>query len=377
MTRNSPRPTDRDHLDGVVVIGGGYAGVTAAQSAQQAGVPTTLIDPTDCHDLTTRLAAVAGGTAPVDDATIPLDRLVERSIRACVTSVDDGAVTLDDGRTVTADAVVMTVGSVSMRPPIDGLQHAPSLRTAEQAVEIRGLIESTSDRLVIVGGGPTGVQLAGAAAAAHPDLAITLIDGNSRLLSEMSDELGEHARRILDERDVEVILECLVDTIDEGGVLLPDGGGRRDGSVVFTGGFEADAKRFGLPVHDDGRIDVGRDLRVVDHDRTFAAGDVAAHIDRNGERLPMSAQIAVQAGHHAGANAARLVQGRQLTDADLQHRGWVMDLGGWQGLATVGPLTLAGPWIDRLPPVLHFGIDAKHLVDVTGFDAWRHLLGRL
>ncbi len=104
--------------------------------------------------------------------------------------------------------------------------------------------------------------------------------------------------------------------------------------------------------------------------RTFAAGDVAAHVASDGSVLPMSAQIAVQAGEAAGANAARVIGGREPREATLSHRGWVLDLSGQRGIAEVAGITLAGPFADLIPPFLHEAIDLKTLFDMAGFNAF-------
>ena len=101
-------------------------------------------------------------------------------------SIVDGAVTLDDGRTFTADAVIVTAGAVPLSPPIEGLDHALPLRTAGDALRLRTEIDAASS-VVIVGGGATGVQLAGAAAATHPNLDVTLVDG--------ADDVARRVRR--------------------------------------------------------------------------------------------------------------------------------------------------------------------------------------
>ena len=117
---------------------------------------------------------------------------------------------------------------------------------------------------------------------------------------------------------------------------------------------------------DTGRATVDDTLLVTGWSSTFAAGDVAHHVASDGEDLPMSAQIAVQAGEAAGENAGRLLGGRELEAAELSHAGWVLDLGGRRGLAEVAGVELAAPFLDLLPPLLHWGIDVKHLVETRG-----------
>ena len=366
--RVSPQPPESSTTDRVLVVGGGYAGVNAAIAVKRRGLDVTIVDPSGHHDFVTRLAAVAGGTAPGGDAALPLDQLIrgvdDDVVVDRVVSVSDGSVQLASGQTLTAAAIVVTAGASSTRPPVDGIEFSFPLRTASDAITLRDEITS-ADSVVIAGGGPTGVQLAGAIAHAHPDVAVTLIDREPTLLPSMSTGLGRNAERILRDRGV-TVLHSAVDAIDERGVELDDGT-RCDGLVVWAAGFEAVGNDLGLDtLRDGGRILVTDELVVMGLERTFAAGDVAAHLDDDGNQLAMSAQIAVQAGSRAGDNAARLVQGEALRTANLRQRGWVLDLGGQRGLAEFGPVTLDRPMLDLVPPLLHWAIDVKHLVEILG-----------
>lgn len=358
--------------EGVLVVGGGYAGLHAVRAAERIGVRASVIDRTGDHDFVTRLAAVAGGTAPADDAGRPLRHFTHDVEVGSLVSVDDGGVELADGRRITADAVVVTAGAVPSRPKIEGLRHAAVLRTAADALALREQIAAAAT-VVIVGGGASGVQLAGAAAQAHPDLAVHLVEAETQLLAGLPAGLGAGAVRILAGRGVEVHLGRGVDRITADGVELD--GRVIEGLVVWAGGFAADAARLGVPTADDGRIRVDRELRIAGMHRTFAAGDIAAHVDRNGDPHAMSAQIAVRAGTHAGRNAARAALGEPVEPVDLQQLGWVLDLGGRRGLAQLGPLVLAGPVADLVPPLLHEAIDLKNLLEIGGAGALRFATG--
>ncbi|MFN7149836.1 MAG: NAD(P)/FAD-dependent oxidoreductase [Microthrixaceae bacterium] len=352
----------------MLVVGGGYAGLHAATAVQRSGAPVTVVDRTGRHDFVTRLAAVAGGTAPVHDASRPLRSFVDSVVLGSVVEIGDGLVTLADGRTLTADAVVVTAGSTPSRPALEGIELAHDLRSAEDAVLLRGSVASARS-LVIIGGGATGVQLAGSAAVAHPSLTIHLVEAASRLLAGMPAAFSAGATRILEGRDVQIHLSSGVERITDDGAVVD--GALLEGLVVWAGGFSALAQRYGLPVSEDGRIVVDEALRVLGTERTFAAGDIASHVDGDGSPLPMSAQIAVQAGTVAGRNAVRSMRGEPVDEAMLRQVGWVLDLGGRRGLAQVGPINLAAPGADLLPPLLHDAIDLKDLVELGGIAALR------
>ena len=364
-----------ERIAGVLIVGAGYAGLHAARGARASGAPVTIVDRDGVHGFTTRLAAVAGGTAGPGDAFAPLDKLCDSVRHERVVAIDDGVVRTEDGSVLAADAVVITAGARPVIPDVTGIELAMSLRTPADALRLREAIES-AEALSIVGGGPTGIQLAGAAAVARPDLTIRVIDREPVFLAGMDRSLGDHALGVLEERGVEVRLERELDAVHTGGLTLSDGT-LLDGLVVWAGGFESVADELGddLPL-DAQRLRVGRDLRVDGWTRTFAAGDVAAHRDRNGELLAMSAQIAVQAGQQAGRNAGRIARGRETEPASFSHRGWVVDLGGGRGVAQLGPISLASPGLDRLAPILHLGIDIKHLLEIGGARALQFAPGR-
>lgn len=364
----TPTESTPEHIEGVLVVGGGYAGLHAASAAQQSGVPATVVDRTGRHDFVTRLAAVAGGTAPIEDASRPLRCFVDRVVVGSVVEITDGSVTLADGRILTADAMVVTAGSAPSRLGLDGIELAHDLRTAEDAVALRALI-ARAGSLVIIGGGPTGVQLAGSAAVAHPSLTIHLVEATPRLLDGMPEAFGSGATRILEDRNVQIRLGSGVERITGDGAVVD--GELVEGLVVWAGGFSALAQQYGAPTSQGGRIVVDEALRVLGSERTFAAGDIAAHLDSSGQPLPMSAQIAVQGGTAAGQNAVRAMRGEPVDAVELRQIGWVLDLGGRRGLAQVGPINLASPGADLIPPLLHDAIDLKDLVEVGGVQALR------
>lgn len=359
-------------IDGVLIVGGGYAGVHAARSVRRLGRAATIVDPTGRHDFVTRLAAVAGGAAPASDASMSLDDHADDVILGAMASVRDGEVDLVDGTTLCADAVVVTAGAVPSTPAIDGIDNAFPLRTEADALALRDRI-AASTAVVIVGGGPTGVQLAGAIAATDPSTSVTVVDGEDRLLVGMGEDLGRDAARILRERNVVVRLGSEVDEIFETGVAVD--GELVEGLPVWAAGFTARADGFGLPVDSSGRVAVDRFLRVEGWQKTFAAGDIALHRSSDGGELAMSAQIAVQAGEVAGRNAVRSLRGDTLDRARLDHRGWVLDLSGNRGLAELGPVALSAPFLDLVPPALHLGIDLKHLLETRGVAGLRNRPG--
>jgi len=382
------------HIAGVLVVGGGYAGLHAARAVEQAGHPVTVLDRDSTHDFVTRLAAVAAGNASASRAAHALDGFQPRTEIGSLSQIGDGTVTLDDGRVLTADAVIVSAGARPTQPPIDGIERALTLRSADDALAIRTALD-TATSLVVIGGGATGVQLAAAVAHRHPNMSVHLVEAGPRLLGPMGAATGAGARRILESRGASVHLDTDVERITPTGVDIgqdsngdtdgdsegeasegeadggPAGGRHIAGLVVWAGGFEARADELGVDVTGDGRILVDDDLRIVGMDKSFAAGDIAAHLDDDGTFLPMSAQIATQAGTAAGRNAACLLAGTAMQQPKLVQRGWVLDLGGRRGLAEFGPIALTVPFADLVPPILHDLIDLKTSFGMGGLQALR------
>lgn len=362
----------------VCIIGAGYAGIHAARTARATGADVVLVEPTGNHDLAPRLAGVAAGRRDVGDAWAPLEDIVDATvIRARATRVDEEGpvVHLDDGRTLTPDTVVVTVGAESSLPPIDGLdaQTATTLKTSADALALREAIPGR-DRLVIVGAGATGVQLAAEAALAHPDLDVHVVEATDEVLGAFDPTLGRRATQILRDRGVTVHLDAAVARAEDDAVVLGNGT-RLEGLVVWATGVAADANTL-LPGARtvDGRLFVDRHLRITG--KVLAAGDVAAHRDLLGRVTAQSAQIALQAGRAAGRNAALIAQHRAPKRATLVDLGWVVDMGG-RGVAQVGPVEVALPLVDLLIPALHEAIDLRHLWQAGGARAvLGHATGR-
>lgn len=364
----------------VVVVGAGYAGAHAARAALDSDAVVTVIDDSGRHDFAPRLAGVAGGSSEVGDAWAFVDTLLDvRLVRGAVTGIDRdrSRVAVGPDVEVAYDALVLTVGAEPVVPPVPGGDAALTLRTADDALAVREALGS-ADSLVVIGGGATGVQLAGEAAAAHPDLTVRIVEQEARLLPGFGLLLGFHAARLLRRRGVRIHLSSRAASVEADGVEL-EGGRRITGLTVWAAGFSASGNRLlpDAPTR-DGRLVVDEHLRVPGPGHVFASGDIAAHRDVLGRPLRMSAQVARQAGRVAGRNAARAARGDQhLSTARLVDWGWVIDLGDGAGVARVGPMPLALPVVDRLVPLLHGAVDVRHLYEVGGIGAvWNHAPGR-
>ncbi len=357
----------------VLIIGGGYAGVAAARSARRGGADVTMVDSGGRHELLPRLATVAGGNGPTGDAWAPLTALLPgvEVVRGRVVEVREDArvADLEDGRVLPFDSAVVTVGSSGTLPAIPGLaDNALTLANAADALAVRSALAGVRS-LVVVGGGPTGVQLAGEAAATHPGLEITLVEADQRLLPAFAPALGRNAERLLRKAGVEVLTGVSLRAVTPDAAELADGS-RLGGLVVWAGGLVPTASvlvpgaaGFG------GRLPVDGAQRVDGSAVLFAAGDAAAQRDPDGELLPASAQVAEKSGRVAGRNAARAARGLAPAAGRVRHRGWVVPVGHRGGVASLLGVRLGFRGSGWLVPLLHAVIDLKHLQAAGGWSA--------
>lgn len=356
----------------IVIVGGGAAGIHAARALRGLDelVTVTLVDPTGTHQFLTRLAAVAGGVAPLSAATEPLAGLLDCQVVAGrAIRVGENTVELAGGGSLFADAVIVTAGAHSTIPPIDGIRNALSLRTAADAWAIRRSAQS-ADAVVVVGGGPTGCQLAGALAAGPFDLFVTLIEREDSLLNGFHPALGVRAREILSGRGVSVWTGRTVEEITADSVRTS--GGVAGGVPIWTGGYRAHADEILDAPTVDGRVVVDACGRVQGLESVFAAGDIAAHPVGDGSFHPMSAQVATKAGRGVAHNALQYLLGNDTSELQLPDLGWVVDLSGGQGVADVFGFPLTMPGIDRLVPLLHDAIDIRNLLQIGALSSlWR------
>jgi NADH:ubiquinone reductase (H+-translocating) len=359
----------------VIVIGGGYAGVMAARTAADHHARVTVIDPDGQHDFLPRLATVAAGVGPETDARASLTSLlhgIDVHVGA-VAAIDPAGrlVKTASGGALSYDGLVVAAGAHTSLPGIPGLDdHAWTLWTADDALRLRTKL-AASERVVVVGAGATGTQLAAEVAAHRPGMGVTLVEAGPRILPSLPRSMAARARAVLHDRGVDVRTGIGLAEVAAHAAVLHDGT-ELPGVVVWAGGSNAPSGGHALlPDADavDGRVVVDRCAQVGGHGPVFAAGDVAVHRGPSGEVLPQTAQVAVRAGALAGANAVRVADGRRPRPSTIRHIGWVVPLGGGQAVAKVGPLVLADPLTSRVAPVLHDVIDLRHLFTVGGLPA--------
>ena len=339
-----------DRWPHVVIIGGGFGGLNAARALARAPVRITLIDRRNHHLFQPLLYQVATAALNPSDIAYPIRSALAsqsnaRVLLAAATSIDVATrtVTLDDGE-LRYDYLILATGAThSYFGKDQWAKLAPGLKSVEDAIEIRRRIfiayeaaERESDpraqeeflTFAVVGGGPTGVELAGAMGeiglqtlakdfrSIDPTrVKVVLFEGADRVLRSYPEKISAAAKRALEKRHVEVRVDTLVTNVDEHGVTVkgPEGEARLGTrTVVWAAGVQASplGASLGAPRDRMGRILVEPDCSIPDHPEVFVVGDLAK-MESDGAEVPGVAQGAIQEGKHVAKIIAAEARGER------------------------------------------------------------------
>lgn len=369
---------DAPHL---VIVGGGFGGLDAARALAGAPVRITLIDRRNYHLFQPLLYQVATASLSPGDIASPIRWVLRHQSNVKVLLVEVR------GIDVAARRIVVGGGHAETAIPYDylivatGAAHAyfghpewasraPGLKTLDDALEIRRRVllafeaaEQETDPIaarrfltfVIVGGGPTGVELAGALAEIarqslrddfrniKPESArIVLIEASRHVLGTFPEPLRQAARRSLERLGVEVRTGSLVTAIDDEGVTIDDECIPAQ-TVLWAAGVAASplARSLGVPVDRAGRVPAERNLTVPGHPEVFVAGDICS-LQQDGAPLPGVAQVAKQQGVHAARNVLRAIRAEPLQPFRYRDYGNMATIGRGSAVADIGPLKMSG-----------------------------------
>ncbi len=395
----------------VVILGGGFGGLYAARMLRKAPVDVVLVDRRNHHLFQPLLYQVATAGLAATDIASPIRKVIGRFpnttvLLADVVGVDTAArdVQLEGSPGLPYDALIVATG---VRHDYFGHpeweRFAPGLKTLEDAMEVRrrtllaferAELEADPERraaaltFVVVGAGPTGVEMAGAIAeVARQTLAgdfkridpskarVVLIEGGPRVLATYTPELSESAGAALRALGVELRLGERVVHVDGDGVRLGSGEALRAGTVVWAAGVAASplGRALGAPVDRIGRVCVAPDLSVPEHPEIFGVGDLIA-LEQDGRPLPGVAQVAIQSGRLAARNALARLAGRPTTAFRYVDKGSLATIGRKKAVAEVGSLRLSGlsAWLLWLFVHILFLIGFKNRVSVFLNWAWAY-----
>jgi NADH:ubiquinone reductase (H+-translocating) len=372
----------------VVIIGGGFGGLSAAQQLNSDRVDVTLIDRRNYHLFQPLLYQVATGSLSAGEIASPLRSVLSRQNNTRVwlgtvvdIDTDSKNVVLADKTIVPYDSLIVAAGSQTTYFGHNEWQEwAPGLKSIEEATTVRHKVlyafevaERLSDpeqrrawlTFVMVGAGPTGVELSGAIAeiarqtlkndfrSINPGEAqVILLDGAPRVLMSFPEDLAEKARRALVKLGVQVKCGAMVKHVDNEGLTI-EADKRTDSiaakTVVWAGGISASplgkiiASRTHAETDKGGRVKVNPDLTIPNHPDIYVIGDLASAMDRNGRPLPGLAQVAMQGGAYAAKAILRKVKGqRELPPFHYFDKGSLAVIGRAAAVADVFGAHLSG-----------------------------------
>jgi NADH dehydrogenase len=395
----------------VVVIGAGFAGLNAAKALSNAPVDVTVVDRKNHHTFQPLLYQVALAVLSPAEIASPVRTVLRR---ASNTEVLLGEVTgFDlqkrlvrlDGLDLPYDYLVVAAGATHAyfgHPEWEAF--APGLKTLEDATEIRRrilLTFETAEReliagrtppplnFVVVGAGPTGVELAGAISdiagrhlmkefrAIDPRRSrIILLEGGPRVLPAYPEDLSASAERQLKEMGVEVRTNALVTNIEPG--LVSIGNEKIPASVILWGaGVSASplGRMLGVPTDKAGRVIVQPDLSLPGHPEVFVTGDLASARRHNGQPVPGVAPAAIQMGKFAARQIKRTVAGKPREKFEYLDKGSLATIGRSRAVADLGKLHISGyfAWLAWLFIHLLFLIGFRNRLFVMIEWAWAYL----
>jgi NADH:ubiquinone reductase (H+-translocating) len=394
----------------VVIVGAGFAGLNAVKVLRQEPVHITIVDRRNFHLFQPLLYQVAAAALNPSDIAYPIRSIFRRQenvrsvLLAEVTGIalSDRTVSLDDGSLLPYDYLILATGAThSYFGHDDWEQIAPGLKTLEDALLLRQRILAAfekaernpddADRLltfVVVGGGPTGVELAGALIeiAVHslgkefdvidPTRArVLLVEGAPQVLPVYPEDLSESARRQLRGLGVEVLTGTMVSEIDEGGVTLSDGRRIESGLVLWAAGVQASklGEMLGVDTDRTGRVPVDGDMSVPGHREVFVVGDLATV-----PGVPGVAPAAMQMGRHAGRMIEADLRMRSRFPFHYRNKGALATIGRARAVADFGQVKFGGflAWVAWLAIHIFYLIGFRNRVLVLISWAWSYLTFR-
>jgi NADH dehydrogenase len=398
----------------VVIVGSGFGGLNAAIRLARSPVDITVVDRDNYHGFWPLLYQVATAGLGADDIAHPIRAIYARypniSVRlgnVSTVDLDERTVEIDGEPALRYDFLILAAGSSTSDFGIPGVdEHAFPLKTLPDAVRLRNHVLSTFEQadsagpagadpgaltIVLVGGGPTGVEMAGSLSELighnlatdfhHLNLTeahVLLVEMTDHLLPGFSRPSQEAALRTLQQKGIEVRFDTKLAKVTAEGVGFEDGTSVAARTVVWTAGVKANPLAETIPGEKGrgGTIPVGPDLALPGHPEVFVIGDLADSAGRHGDQLPQLAQVAIQGGKLAARNIGRRLGGKSTRRFRYQDHGIMATIGRRAAVAELpGGLRFDGTvgWLSWLAVHLVFLVGFRNRAVVLVNWAWNYL----
>lgn len=396
----------------VVVIGAGFGGLYAVKNLARGPFRITIIDRSNHHLFQPLLYQVATAAVSPGDIAQPIRHIFRKfqNVQVLMASAENidsenRRIQLSDGF-VAYDYLIVATGATHAYFGHDEWERvAPGLKSLEDAIEMRRMFlvafeeaEKESDpkhrqalmRFVIVGAGPTGVELAGTMAdvARHAlskefrnidptEAHVILLEGGARVLSSYLPKLSESAKKQLEKKGVQVRTNALVTKIEKGAVYIGDEKIETE-SIFWAAGVAASplGKFFGIPTDRSGRVKVNPDLTIETHPEIYVIGDLAAVVDAEGKQVPGVAPAAIQMGQYAAKAIRAKSKGKSIKPFVYWDKGNFATIGRSAAVGYVWKLKFSGfiAWMGWLLIHVFFLIGFRNRLFVILEWAWTYLL---
>ena len=389
----------------VLILGAGFAGLTAARNlASHAEV--TLVDRHNFQTFLPLLYQVSTAGLAADHVAHPIRSALRKNKvefrMGSPISIDhkNKSVKLDSSENLQFDYLIVALGSATNDFGIPGVkENTLGMKSVTEALKIRSDImrhfedlcrfnDPEDFNISVIGGGPTGVEMAGAIAelingplksdnqSAASHIKVRIIEAGPRLLPSFSEKLSAKTKSDLEKLGVTVLLNAPVKQVNPEKILLASGAHLVSGLNVWTAGVtgEPAMKSLNLP-NEAGRISVSDSLQVKDYPYIFAIGDIAGLKDINGRYLPMVAPVAMQQARYVAKNLARLHKGESLPKFSYLDKGSMATIGRHKAVVEVKGLRLSGvvAWYAWLWLHLFYLLGGRNKIGTMADWTWNYL----
>ena len=389
----------------VVILGGGFGGLAAARALYKSA-EVTVVDRHNFQTFLPLLYQVSTAGLAADHVAYPIRGALRKTDikfrMGSPISIDhkNKEVKLDSSEVLNFDHLIVALGSVSADFGIPGVnEYALGMKTVHEALTIRAEImrrfedlcrfeDDTKLSISVIGGGPTGVELAGAIAelirgplksdqahaAAH--IQVSLIEAGPRLLPPFAPSLSERTKKDLEKLGVKVMLNAAVKAIEHRKIILKDDSVLNSEITIWAAGVKgSDAMaQLSLPTIGN-RVAVEPTMQVQNYPNIWALGDIAGAVGKDGKPLPMVAPVAIQQGKFIAKQIARLISNKPLTVFKYLDKGSMATIGRNKAIVQVKGLKIAGPiaWLIWLWLHLFYLLGGRNKIGTMADWTWNYL----